>query len=432
MIALNGFKVESGHSKKAPFLGPHLGSMRNLQPASNGAASSDSSLTANTQRLITFHDEETGEFFICEHLQDGSTRPVHDPSLIRLERWILQASIRHILPDKRVSKCCRLRASGQETVNVYHNAVLKTAHYGGLQTCGSVWDCPICAAKISERRRLEEVKPAMDQWKAEGGECLLLTLTNPHFIYSVLVDLVKGQQKAMSSMTGSKAYRRLMVSIGCIGTIRAWEVTHGANGFHPHFHIILFVQSGLDLEPLEDQFYKIWANACRLAKLPIPDRSHGVNLHDGSVADSYATKGVWGLDYEITKAHLKKSFKGRNPMDLIRSYAFDGDKQAAALFVEYSKAFHGKRQLYWSPGLKDRFGIGEKTDEQIAGEQDEAAILLGRIEWPVWKLVLKSELRGDILELARSGSWDSVVRLLDGLVSSVGSVSSVSSSEVLS
>jgi len=171
----------------------------------------------------------------------------------------------------------------------------------------------------------------------------------------------------------------------------------------------------LELEGFEDRFYSLWANACRLAKLPIPGRAHGVRLHDGSKAHAYASKGVWGLDHEITKGHLKKSKKGRSPMELIRSYVYENDKQAAALFVEYSKAFHGKCQLYWSPGLKERFGIGEKTDEQIAAEQDETAVLLGRIEWPVWKLVLKSEYRGEILELARQGSWEPVAFLLEGL-----------------
>jgi hypothetical protein len=429
---MSGFspsKVENSRSKNTPVLGSHLGSMRNLNPSSNDAGSRAFETNGQVHGQISFVDNETGQILICEHLETGALKVV-DPAQNRLERWILQSAIRHLLKEKRVAKCCRLRAKGQETINVLHNSLLQSAHFAGLQTCGSVWDCPVCAAKISERRRIDEVLPAMLAWESQGGQCLLLTLTNPHFIHSVLADLVKGQQKAMSRFVGRKAYRLLMSEMGCIGAIRAWEVTHGLNGFHPHFHIILFVRTDLDLKGFEDRFYSLWANACRLAKLPIPDRLHGVQLQDGSKAHAYATKGVWGLDHEITKGHLKKSNKGRSPMDLIRSYVYDDDKQAGALFVEYSKAFHGKRQLYWSPGLKERFCIGEKTDEQIASEQDETAILLGRIEWPVWQQVLKSELRGEILELAGSGSWDGVALLLDGLCSSAvsGSSSVVSSS----
>lgn len=405
--------------QNASISGVYLGSMRNNQPANNGGASRGIILTPQnlTQPLLfPFTDHETGEVFICVEGKNGALKQYTDPVENRLEKFILQSAAKHLLPSKRVSKCCRLRAYGQNDIQVLHNPALKTAHYGGLQTCGSVWDDPICAAKISERRRVEEVLPAMNQWKDQGGQCLLLTLTHPHNMNHVLIELLKGEQKALSSMSGARVYRALMQSIGFIGSIRAWEVTYGFNGFHPHFHFILFVRIDLDLVSLEDQFYLSWANACRLAKLPIPDREHGVSLEDGTKADFYVSKGLWSLDHEITKGHLKKSNKGRSPMDLLRSYTYDHDKQAGALFVEYSNAFHGKRQLHWSKGLKDYFSIGEKTDEEVAGEQDERAILLGRIDWPVWQLVLKSEMRGDILELGRSGSWEAIQRLLDFLI----------------
>lgn len=335
----------------------------------------------------------------------------------RLERWVLQSAVKKLLPAKRVAKCCRLRTPNTETVKVLHNLVNKTAHYGGLQTCGSVWDDPVCAAKISERRRVDEVAPAMQAWELQGGQCLLLTLTHPHYSRDVLAELLKREQQAMRRFTGSRAMSTLNKHIGFKGSIRAWEVTHGENGFHPHFHIILFVANPLpvQLHALEMAFYELWANACRLAKLPIPNRSF-VKLHDGSNANAYVSKGVWGLDREITKGHLKKAKKGRSPMDLLRSYAYAYDKQSGALFVEYSKAFHGRRQLQWSPGLKKSFGIGEKSDDQIASEQDETATMLGEIEWPVWQRVLKSELRGEILELARLGSWESIARLLQSVI----------------
>jgi len=424
----NSLEGEPARLQNSHFSGLHLGTMRNQEPGTNGAASRADDLTDRscTQPPLNggsgilhqnFVDQETGEILICEHLGDGSLKPVVEASSIRLERFVLQSAIKHLLPKKRVDKCLSVRAYGKDTVDVMHNARLQSSHYAGLQTCGSVWDCPVCAAKISERRRVDEVLPAMDKWQdLGGGQCLLLTLTNPHNISDVLLDLVKGQQKAIHRFWNNRAMKALQKGIGFVGSIRAWEVTHGLNGFHPHFHIILFVETGLDLAQLEEQFYLAWSNACRLAKLAIPDRSHGVRLHDGSQAHAYASKGVWGLDHEITKGHLKKSNKGRSPMDLIRSYVFDRDKQAAALFIEYSKAYHAKRQLYWSPGLKDLFGIGEKTDEEVAGEQDETAVILGRIEWPVWKLVLKTELRGEILELGRLGSWEAIKTLLDDLV----------------
>ena len=67
---------------------------------------------------------------------------------------------------------------GSEGVGVWKCEKHGTAHYSGLQTCGSVWSCPICAAKITERRRLE-VQDAINQHRQAGGEVQLLTLTTP-------------------------------------------------------------------------------------------------------------------------------------------------------------------------------------------------------------------------------------------------------------
>jgi Replication protein len=410
MNTLDSSKADAVRSENTPFSGSHLGSMRITQPVNNDAA-----CRALQQKHV---DEKTGEIIFFSEKLNGAYEIAHDhPLESRLERWILQSAVKKLLPGKRVAKCCRLRAKTNSTIKVLFNFVNKTAQFGGLQTCGSVWDDPVCAVKISERRRVDEVAPAMQIWESQGGQCLMLTLTHSHHKFNALADLLEGEQKAMSRLTGCKAFRRLCSSIGFKGSIRAWEVTYCDNGFHPHFHLILFVspELPLDLEVLESAIYELWANACRLAKLPLPDRAYGARLHDGSNAKSYVSKGCWGLDREITKGHLKKSKTGRSPMDLIRSYAFDGDKQAGALFIEYSEAFHGRRQLQWSPGLKSYFGIGEKSDDLIAAEQDDKASVLGEIDWPVWQLVLKSELRGEILELARLGSWDAITRLLDNL-----------------
>ena len=96
----------------------------------------------------------------------------------RVERFALQSVARDILPDSRTAKCLRIRAYDKD-VEVWKSKSHGTASYGGLQTCGSVWTCPICAAKIAERRRLE-IQAAMAQHRAQGGEVHLLTLTTPH------------------------------------------------------------------------------------------------------------------------------------------------------------------------------------------------------------------------------------------------------------
>jgi hypothetical protein len=376
------------------------------------------SASQQNQGLQPF-DSSTGEVF--------QTEKQYCPVTVRLERYILQSAARKLLNNSkitRVNNCLRVptkvtkfqeRKAG---VQIYRSLKHKTCFYGGLQTCASVWVCAVCAAKISERRKCE-LQKAIEQHTARGGEVLLLTLTNPHYQGDKLVDLLKGQAKALYYFNGDRASRELFKSIGYIGSVRALEVTHGrlreySNGWHPHYHILLFVKSGLDLAALENGLWFRWVMACSKA-MPdsrLPDQKHGVKLDNGTKAAVYASK--WGLESEMTKGHIKKSNNGETPFDLLRAYAYDDDKQAGALFREFAETFKGKRQLHWSRGLKAIFNLEEVTDGEIAEQKEDDAPLLGNIEFDDWKLVLKYDFRGEILELGRGG-WEPIERLLNEL-----------------
>ena len=96
----------------------------------------------------------------------------YNPGLARLERFSLQSVVRHVLPGGRTAKCLRVRrrtSEGQEaSISVWRSVEFESAHYKGLQTCGSVWACPVCSAKISERRRIE-LAAAIAMHKAAGA-----------------------------------------------------------------------------------------------------------------------------------------------------------------------------------------------------------------------------------------------------------------------
>jgi len=84
----------------------------------------------------------------------------------RLLKWQLQREARALLPNERVVFCMR-RVKGA-TVDVFYSPDHQSAHYGGLMVCGSVWVCPVCAIKISEKRRVE-LEKAITRCIARGG-----------------------------------------------------------------------------------------------------------------------------------------------------------------------------------------------------------------------------------------------------------------------
>ena len=345
------------------------------------------------------------------------------PMAARVQRFALQSVARQVLPESRTAKCLRWRAHKQD-VKVWKSHEHKTAHYSGLQTCSSVWTCPVCAAKIAERRRAE-VLGAMSVHQAGGGNVHLLTVTVPHQRGDNLVTLLEQQKEALRRFWNDREVKAVLAEMGYLGQIRATEVTHGRksprnNGWHPHYHVLLFTGSGVDLARFdkaqrrdwEVRLYMVWARVCKAAGLGLPSIAHGLKLDAGDKASQYMTK--WGLEHELTYGHIKKGKTGgETPFDLLRSLLADpGDKQAAALFREYAEAFKGKRQLFWSHGLKARFAVAESTDEELAQRIEEGAELLGQITPQQWRDVLKVEARATVLEIAAKRSWHHVERFL--------------------
>ena len=366
-------------------------------------------------------DPETGEISALAGVQDPTNR--------RLERFALQSVSRSILPTSQTAKCLRVPYRPGGAVDLFYSPATSSASFGGLVTCHSVWACPICAAKISERRRVE-IQAAIASWESQGGSVVLLTLTHGHGPCDPLAGLLLGEDRALKRFFGCRQGVELMRALGRVGHIRAWEVTHGrlravSNGWHPHFHILLFLRSShFNLAWAEDWAFRIWHNACRLSGLSLPSRSYGVKLEDGSRAAAYVSKmgledppSAWGLDAEMTKGHIKRARDGETPFDFLRACLAGEDPQARALFREFAGAFKGKKQLVWSRGLRDLFDLGEVTDEELAAVQEVDAHILASLSRDDWRLILRLDARGEILELARHGSLVPVQRFLQTLKS---------------
>lgn len=340
----------------------------------------------------------------------------------RVARFSLQFVARSILPESRTAKCLRIRAFNSD-VQVWKHYEHGTAAYAGLQTCGSVWACAVCAAKVAERRRVE-LQAAMATHKARAGAVTLLTLTTPHQKTDKLSELLENQSKALKRFWSDRSVIAVFKEMGTIGHVRALEVTHGRkspsnNGWHPHYHCLMFCGSGIDLSRFDGpqmkdwqvRLYLRWAACCLKSGLGEPSYAHGLKLDDGTKAGNYAAK--WGLEDEMTKGHTKKALHGETPFDFLRAYLADGsDRQAAALFKEFAQTFKGKRQLSWSRGLKAMFAIEEITDEELATKVEESAVLFATLTIDQWRDVLKVDGRATVLEITARASLYELQRYL--------------------
>ena len=350
----------------------------------------------------------------------------------RRQRTVLQRNTKEIFINTKNPKgkkwkvvdCLWSIISGSDVSVLYSPSVLR-AHYGGLATCGSVWVCPVCSAKISERRKLEIVNAA-NLHKAAGGGLYMVTLTWAHSRHDDLQQMVKSSREALRRLRMQWAYVQSLKAIDYVGMIRAFEVTHGdANGWHPHFHELCFLKEKLtdrQLDSWKRVLFEQWKKQCLRAGLGEPNRTVGVTIIEAESAAEYIAKfgnePRWGVGSELTKHQTKHGKNGnRSPWDLLRLYA-EGEPRFGHLFREYANAFFGARQVHWSPGLKQLFGIAEMTDEALAKMHEEDAYAVCRISKMDWKKVLAQsyEARPLILELAEKGGADAVNRFLQSLV----------------
>ena len=337
------------------------------------------------------------------------TQPPLKINIQKLSQWALQVASRDIIQNDncfqyRVNSCCRAVLIPGAGVDIYER--LRKFHYSGLLTCGSVWLCPVCALKVSETRK-QELKVAIEKNKELGGSAQFWTFTAPHHLGQSLKFLLEALGKARGKMLNRKSYKLQISSLGVRGTVRALEVTFSYNnGWHVHFHVLAFMNGAspeYDLKQIEDVFSKLWAAACVDSGLGEPSRAHGVTVQNGSAADKYI--GKWGVEDELTKWHVKKGKgdKGLTPFDFLRAHAV-GDTQYDKLFQEYARAFSGKRQLDWSTGLRDRLRMGEAApDDQVAGELSAESVFFANIPSEVWRVILKDELRGEVLAVCKDG-----------------------------
>jgi hypothetical protein len=307
----------------------------------------------------------------------------------------------------RVCWCHRSIRNKGETVWIYRTEAGQGARYSGVSTCGSVWHCPICAAKVTEARR-RELDLAVTAWVKYGGMVNLLTLTFPHEWDMTLPDLLTRFGKAMQSFKNCKKYKRIMADAGRAGSIRSLETTWGENGWHPHTHDLVFLVRELTTFEV-DTLKSEWARLCIKAGLGDNSKlsdmlNHGLDIQDGRYAAEYIAKfghdSAWGASAEMTKPHSKLGKVGEfggadhyTPFQLL-AWAESGDQRAGALFREFAAAFEGKRMLSWSPKLRllltgyenelsdaELAAHDEPTpDERKVGEltQEQFSVLLGR------------------------------------------------------
>ena len=399
--------------------------------------------------------------------RSGEVNPRQDKRRSRV--GLRQVAARH-------GRASWLRDCGRKSVSVGGAVAVRgvrggVAGYAGLDTCGSVWACPVCAGKIGAHRA-DELATVIEWARREGHAVALLTLTARHRAGEPLrrvFDRIttgwetvttgwasetergyeKRQTKHENAWVDYRAGirrkpsplkpRRLGLAerSGVLGWARAVEATHGGHGWHVHLHVLLLLDKSMmpgddlgtlvHVKQLEESVFTLWERGIRkdggsVVRSPAAD----LRVMHGDAEETlstYLTKGgdalagqARGLAAETTLGQFKGGRTTGNvtPFELLGRLRETGDMDDADTWAEWVRATRGRKALTWSRSLRKLAGLlDERADLEIAAENtggDDALLLPGET-WRTIRDVV--EMRCGILDAVEAGGRLAATSLLD-------------------
>jgi len=254
-------------------------------------------------------------------------------------------------------KKCRAVPFGRVTLSLVGNRVIQC----GLTTCGSVWTCPVCSAKILTHRKYE-VGEAISAWVNQGGYFILETLTLCHRLGDTVAkqrDALKVGWEAITHGSFSDNHKKA----GQFGYLKVTEVTYGKNGFHLHFHVLRFMKGDLSKAAQVKWMTKIfnkWQKSITSGgfRKPLESGHHYERVYEPERLKGYFTKG---FDNHGTNKSKSKS----SPVWDVLTEAIANPKSTHTfIWRTWESESKGMRQMTWSRNLRQSLGLAQELEDE--------------------------------------------------------------------
>lgn len=340
-----------------------------------------------------------------------------------LTRFYLQSLARDLLPSEKVRHCMRTIAPYKTNVEIAKRGGNNNAHYRNLIICSRIWQCPVCAATITENRRKELTKAIA----TSGLHPVLISFTLQHNKTHKLTDSLKALLDAYRAYKSGRGWQKFAHEYFCVGSVKALEVTYGENGWHCHIHELALFEIPItaNVENAINTFVKERWQRSVVAQGRDASWTRGadVRTEQHEIREYVAKFGKlprgtkWTVEHELTKSPSKKGrIGGATPMQLLIDYGA-GDTKSGQLFIEYVGAFKGKHQLQWSKGLRDMLGLGvELTDAELSEREAAKGVILATLTRAQWKVILSSGRRGELLAVASSADNETLIQYIASII----------------
>lgn len=338
----------------------------------------------------------------------------------RLSRFIGRQALRTVTTVERCGDCGRKPLGTAVAMRKTDDGIVG---YAGLESCGRVWLCPVCNAKVMATRAVE-IGAALS-WAGQTGRHVIWgSLTCRHTASSTLDELIAIQREAWRYVVSSREWRDANatrtvphVHVGCqndcqlehehtgcpytcdrkrdvvltqhdgrVGYIRASELTVGRNGWHPHFHpLIVWQGSQSDAEAFAQLVVRLWVEGVEKAggearaiggqQLRVVS---GVEVFDSLTG--YVTKSTFEAASLALEAVWSQGKSGRGRAHETSSHwsllvaIEQGLADDVERWWELEAATKGHRLITWSRGLRDFAGLGLEVDDETEASREVGTV----------------------------------------------------------
>lgn len=314
-----------------------------------------------------------------------ATKPVR--YLFKQERNFIKKH--NMTPAKSVYTCGH--AIGKD-VFMMKNLEHKSYSFLSVESCNNVWACPVCRSKVIKKRG-ESIKRANVDMPDMHTYHLVLTV--PHNFKDKLKDLIgtnkdkTGIVTALKGLRQSRAWRNMKDNYWYEGDVKAIEVTKGENGWHPHYHVVMYLWEELDDEAIadiKDSLTLEWRNQVKkyFGRRVSDDGVYFDRISKDNV--DYITK--WGGGEEVTAFEAKKgkTEDSFSIAEMERNMLEENDQQYKFKrdLTEYYHTMHGHRMMAVSGTKQFRELFSDIiSDEKMAEESAADNIEMSEIRYAV-------------------------------------------------
>lgn len=407
-----------------------------------GQSGSRHRLGEKAARAVRKAARTAGRRLTWDEAQDVADEDQERGWAAKTERYQLRAALWGVTSLPRVRACGREAIGGGVglRISTESGTGCRTAGFSSLETCASVWACPVCSARVAARRG-QEIADVLG-WATEQGHSVgMITLTVRHGLGHDLAHTLGAVVDAWGAVTsgdwtgesleahakrvrawedrasvraaeqahrdaggsptmrlprvGQRPVRRVGIAEkwGVLGWVRVIECTHGdEHGWHPHVHVVVVLEG----EQREEVFRRLgeaiwgpWERALQRRGLDALRDFGGLDVRASHREDQsdLAAYLVKSLAMEATSGHLKtgRSKSSRTPMQIAGDFVRTGDADDLDLWHEWETATYGRRQIGWSNGLREMAGLAseEESDEEIVAEEigESDALVIDARDW---------------------------------------------------